>query len=72
MDDKKNIYKFSEDGKLDGFFESYYENGQLNYKQNYKDGIRDGLFYHYYENGQLSYKLCYLIDEQVDISYCEK
>ena len=43
-------------GVLDGLYESYYENGQLLIKQNYKDNIEDGPCESYYENGQLAFK----------------
>ena len=43
-------------GKRDGFWESYYDNGQLNWKGNYKDDCLDGPWEYYHENGQLSYK----------------
>ena len=36
-------------------FENY-ENGQLQYKSNFKDGKQDGLSESYDENGQLIYK----------------
>ena len=32
---------------------SYYENGQLEFKINYKDGKENGLWEEYHENGQL-------------------
>ncbi|WP_299012063.1 toxin-antitoxin system YwqK family antitoxin [uncultured Polaribacter sp.] len=41
------------EGRLDGIYERYYENGQLERKTNYKGGKRNGLFEEYYENGQL-------------------
>jgi antitoxin component YwqK of YwqJK toxin-antitoxin module len=47
-------------GKRDGFWESYYENGQLNWKGNYKDDCLDGPWEYYYDNGQLSYKGNYI------------
>ena len=50
---------FFEDGKKDGPYETYYENGQLEYKGSYKDGELDGLFETYYENGELRSKLSY-------------
>ena len=50
---KKRNYK---DGKKDGLFEKYYENGQLESKGNYKDGKWDGIHEKYYENGQLKKK----------------
>tara|TARA_B110000259_G_scaffold112128_1_gene128024 strand:- start:322 stop:1488 length:1167 start_codon:yes stop_codon:yes gene_type:complete len=36
-------------------FENF-ENGQLQLKENYKDGVRNGVFESYYENGQLAEK----------------
>ena len=36
-------------------FENY-ENGQLKFKRNFKDGKIDGLYEWYYENGQLMLK----------------
>ncbi|MGY9010554.1 MAG: toxin-antitoxin system YwqK family antitoxin, partial [Rhodobacterales bacterium] len=36
-------------GKRDGFWESYYENGQLNWKGNYKDDCLDGPWEYYYD-----------------------
>ena len=47
-------------GKRDGFWESYYENGQLNWKGSYKDDCLDGPWEYYYDNGQLSYKGNYI------------
>ena len=44
------------DGKRDGLFETYHENGQLQAKGNLKDDKRDGLSEEYYENGQLKLK----------------
>ena len=37
----------------DGPFETYYENGQLDERGNYKDGKEDGVWEKYYENGEL-------------------
>ena len=37
----------------------YYDNGQLWFKESYKDGERDGLFETYYSNGQLESKGSY-------------
>ena len=41
------------DGKLDGPFESYYENGQLKAKSTYMAGELGGPYELYHENGQL-------------------
>ena len=43
-------------GKRDGFWESYYENGQLNWKGSYKNDNLDGPWEYYHKNGQLSFK----------------
>ena len=40
------------DGKEDGLWEFYWNNGQLENKGNYIDGNRDGLWEYYHENGQ--------------------
>ena len=40
-------------GKMNGEWLRYYENGQLNEKVNFKDGKRNGLLENYYRNGQL-------------------
>jgi len=39
-----------------GVFISNHDNGQLRYKENYKDGKMNGLYESYLENGQLEYK----------------
>ena len=44
------------DGKQDGPWVGYHENGQLNYKGTYKDGEQDGPWVVYHDNGRLSYK----------------
>ena len=43
-------------GKKNGVWEWYYENGQLSTKVNYKDGEPEGFWESYHENGQLEYK----------------
>jgi antitoxin component YwqK of YwqJK toxin-antitoxin module len=40
----------------DGPLVRYYDNGQVEYEGNFKDGERDGLYVTYHENGQLWYK----------------
>ena len=47
------------DGKWDGPFESYHDNGQLRRKGTYKDGVEDGPVEEYYVNGQLYEKGIY-------------
>jgi len=40
-------------GKEEGEWLDFFENGQLSSKENYKDGKEDGLWKKYFENGQL-------------------
>jgi hypothetical protein len=47
------------DGKKDGPWVHYYDNGQLCWKGTYKDGKRDGPWVEYYDNGQLWLKGTY-------------
>jgi len=44
------------DGKMDGPFERYHDNGQLSQKANYVAGEWHGPFEDYYSNGPLAYK----------------
>ena len=48
---KRTTYK---DGVLDGLFESFHPNGQLEVRENYTLGLKHGLHEMFYENGQLS------------------
>jgi antitoxin component YwqK of YwqJK toxin-antitoxin module len=65
----KRNYK---DGKEDGLFEMYHDNGQLGLKGNHKDGKQNGLWEMYSSDGQLWSTICYDNGEKVDMSYCEK
>ncbi len=47
---KRNNYK---DGKKDGYWESFHDNGKLSEKGNYKKGLRVGIWESYHDNGQL-------------------
>ena len=47
---------YSEKGLFNGIGFDVFENGQIKYEENYKDGKTDGLFKLWYENGQLSYE----------------
>jgi antitoxin component YwqK of YwqJK toxin-antitoxin module len=47
---KRITYK---DGVLNGLFESFHPNGQLEFRKNYKNGKQDGLYELFSENGQL-------------------
>ena len=61
---KINQYGFKEkilfkEGKMNGPYETYYENGQLNEKLTFKEGVLNGPYESYYENGQLNEKTNY-------------
>ena len=45
--------------KKNGVVETYYDNGQLASKTNYKNGERNGLRETWYENGQLESRVTY-------------
>ena len=46
-------------GKKEGLWVYYYDNGQLSYKVTYKDNKKDGPYVNYYDNGQLGSKGTY-------------
>ena len=52
----KGNYK---DGKEEGIWEFYYDNGQIYSKPTYKDGKLHGYYEEYLSNGQLERKLTY-------------
>ena len=47
------------DGKEDGLFEGFFENGQLKEKGNYKNGSPHGLFEEFFKDGQLKHRRIY-------------
>lgn len=49
--------------KKNGVEKSYYDNGQLEYEKNWKDGKKDGHWKSYYENGQLVVEEGYINDK---------
>ena len=42
------INQYTRDGKKDGYWEEYWENGKLESKGSYKDGKEDGVWEHYW------------------------
>ncbi len=46
----------NEQGQQHGYWEYYYQNGQLWYKGNYHNGSRHGCWESYSQNGELHYK----------------
>lgn len=51
-----NLYaKYSyRNGKLNGKYECFWYNGELEYQDNYKNGKKHGISYKWYSNGQLA------------------
>ena len=71
------VYEVNSQTPFTGSSVSYYDNGRLEEKRNYKDGSLDGLYEYYSKKGGLSYRFCYQMVEgtdskQVGMSYCEK
>ena len=46
-------------GKKEGLWVYYYDNGQVSSRGDYKVGKKDGTWVYYHSNGQLSYKVTY-------------
>ena len=56
MNKKKDITPRNNKGERHGYHEQYYDNGELWYKGNWKDGKEYGYWEFYYDNGKLWYK----------------
>ena len=63
---KTNNYK---DGKKDGYWESFHDNGQLSEKGNYKEGLKVGVWESYHDNGKLWVRGKYTKDGTRDTSW---
>ena len=63
---KTNHYK---DGKKDGYWESFHDNGQLSEKGNYNDGLKVGVWKSYHNNGKLWVRGKYTKDGTRDASW---
>ena len=63
---KRNNYK---DGKKNGYWESFHDNGKLSEKGNYKNGLRVGIWESYHDNGQLWVRGKYTKDGTRDASW---
>ena len=63
---KTNNYK---DGKRDGYWESFHDNGKLSEKGKYKKGIRIGVWESFHDNGQLWVRGKYNKDGRRDASW---
>jgi antitoxin component YwqK of YwqJK toxin-antitoxin module len=51
--DGVQINQFTHDGKKDGIWEKYYDNGQLQSRGSYENDIKEGYWESYWSNGQL-------------------
>jgi len=69
IDVRKEITHYKDNPFTGEIFENY-ENGQLSYKENFKDGKKDGLSESYYENGQLRHKNNFKHGKHID-GLCE-
>lgn len=49
----KSTKNFNDEGELEGVYITYFDNGELDSKSNYKDGMLDGYYEEYYQNGQM-------------------
>ena len=61
----KCVYTVDENGRKDGPYEKYHENGWLEEKYTYKDGREDGPYEIYWENGQLLGKVIYKMGQEL-------
>ena len=57
------------DGKCDGLFMGWHENGQRQYEATYKDGKKDGLGTYWHENGQKMAEATFKDGEKVSGKY---
>ena len=61
-------YRVNSETPFTGSSVDYYDNGQVEFKINYKDGKQDGLLESYYKNGQLESKVSYKDGRQDGLS----
>ncbi len=61
-EEKTNVKEeyFTMNGKKEGIYKSYYNDGQLRAEVNYIDGLQQGIFKLYYINGQLWNEVNYI------------
>lgn len=65
----RNISNYKKGGWRHGSLVRYYENGQIENKQNWKNNIKEGLEYQYFENGSLYFKGMFKNGKQNGYSY---
>jgi hypothetical protein len=71
---RTNRHPKNDGGEKHGLYESFYNNGQLKARINYKDGMEDGFQESYWLSGELmgQAKSCYKDGWPTEMSYCEK
>ena len=55
----------NKDGKKDGLWEAFWDNGQLEFRENYREGVLDGLAKDFDENGQIEFTSYYINGKKV-------
>jgi antitoxin component YwqK of YwqJK toxin-antitoxin module len=60
MVDGKRINQYNIDGNKEGYWEIYWENGNLDYRGNYVAGKEDGIWESYFSNGEFYSKGFYV------------
>jgi antitoxin component YwqK of YwqJK toxin-antitoxin module len=56
---------FIYNGKKEGVYKEYYEDGELLSEVNYINGKKNGIYNSYYDNGQLSSEINYIDGKKV-------
>ena len=56
----KDITPYNDQDERHGYWERYWDNGQLWYKGNYVNGKQHGYWERYYPNGKLKDKIYYI------------
>ena len=51
---------FQLNGKINGIYREYHDNGELCVEVNYIDGKKNGIYKSYYENGQIYEEVNYI------------
>jgi antitoxin component YwqK of YwqJK toxin-antitoxin module len=61
-EEKTKIFEeyFKMNGKIEGIYKSYWQNGQLFYEVNYIDDKREGIYKSYWDDGQLYKEVNYI------------
>jgi hypothetical protein len=67
-----NIFATIKDGKEDGLFIYWYENGQKKEEVTFKFGEKDGKWTFWYENGQKEWEETFKAGELIDLKYWDE